>query len=106
MKFFDRKREFIYFSDIDRRVKTTHHYDIFLRGTDDTDHSHKHIGVFDFKKYAELFTRVPEMYNGLNDALRTLADNSDNLEAMYCAGRVNELLTRINKILDMPEDYE
>ena len=106
MKFFDRKKQYIYFSDMDSCVKTTHHYDMFALGTDEFDHSSTHIATFDTKKYAELFLEIPNMYDGLNDAFRTLAENSENLESMYCAGRVKELLTRINKILDMPEDYE
>lgn len=106
MKFFDRSREFVYFSDMDNTVRTTHHYDVFMLGTDELDHSAAHVGTFDSKKYAELFLTVPDMYGGLNDAFRTLAENSDNLESMYCAGRINELLTHINKILDMPEDYD
>ena len=106
MKLFNRGRQYVYFSDLTNQVVTAKHYDIFSIGIDECDGGAEYVGTFAKKKYAQLFTEVPEMYSGLNDAFRTLAENSDNLESMYCAGRINELLTRINKILDTPEEFD
>lgn len=99
MKFFNRKREFVYFCNLDSRVKTMNHYDVFMFGTELSDHSAEHIATFDTKNYAQLFTLFPVIYRELHGARMDLALVEKNNKAYARAKSIDELITCIDGIL-------
>lgn len=68
MKFFDRKREFVYFSDLDARINTTHHYDVFTYSSEEFERSAEYVGTFAKKKYARAFCLLPRVHTAIRRA--------------------------------------
>lgn len=99
MEFFDRKREFVYFCNLDSRVKTMNHYDVFMFGTELSDHSAEHVATFDTKNYAQLFTLFPAIYRELHGAKMDLLMIENSGKAYTRAKSIDELITCIDDIL-------
>ena len=68
MKFFNRARKFVYFSNLDARVNTVEHYDVFAFEQDQLDsNGAEYVGTFAKRQHAQFFVQLPRIYEVLHD---------------------------------------
>ncbi|MBQ7560488.1 MAG: hypothetical protein IJS99_01460 [Synergistaceae bacterium] len=102
MKFFDRKRKYVYFSSMDSQVKTANHYDVFTFNSEALEHNAECIGTFYSKNYAQLFTMLPAVIDELYESrsvFRDIAVYTKNQSAAFQAGNIDKLLEILSRIV-------